>query len=101
MDKFELAGFCRSIQDYQISHVFAAPPIVLHLAKSDKVSEYDLHSLRMITSGGAPLPVNLISELYERRGIPVRQAYGLSESTSVSHIQVCQKMALVNSTMKV
>lgn len=88
MDKFELTGFCRSIQEYQITHVFVAPPIVLHLTKSDKVSEYNLQSLRMITSGGAPLPANLITELYERRELAVRQAYGLSETTSVTHIQV-------------
>lgn len=88
MDKFELIRFCRSIQDHRITHAFVAPPIVLHLTKSDKVSEYNLRSLRMITSGGAPLPANLITELHERRKLPVRQAYGLSETTSVTHIQV-------------
>ncbi|KAL2847849.1 putative phenylacetyl-CoA ligase [Aspergillus pseudoustus] len=87
MDKFEIATFCSLIQEYRISHVYAAPPIVLHLAKNSLVNHYDLRSLRMITSGGAPLPASLVTELHQRRQIPVRQAYGLSETTSVSHIQ--------------
>jgi acyl-CoA synthetase (AMP-forming)/AMP-acid ligase II len=44
--------------------------------------------LRMLTSGGAPLAAALIREIYQKHQIPVRQAYGLSETTSVSHIQV-------------
>lgn len=89
MDKFDIATFCRFIQEYRISQVYAAPPIVLHLAKSSLVNTYDLRTLRMITSGGAPLASSLVTELFQQRQIPVRQAYGLSETTSVSHIQVC------------
>jgi acyl-coenzyme A synthetase/AMP-(fatty) acid ligase len=88
MEKFQLETFCDSVQRYDITHAYVAPPIVLHLAKNSIVEKYDLRSLKMITSGGAPLAAALINELYNRRKLPVRQAYGLSETTSVSHIQV-------------
>lgn len=42
----------------------------------------------MLTSGGAPLSKELVDGVYRRVGIPVRQAYGLTETTAVSHIQV-------------
>ena len=88
MERFEIDHFCHLIQNYRISHAYVAPPIVLHLTKSPSVERYDLTSLSMLTSGGAPLAANLIRELFQKRGIPIRQAYGLSETTSVSHIQV-------------
>ena len=88
MEKFELEAFCRLIETEKITHVFVAPPIVLHLAKNSTVSSFDLSSLRMITSGGAPLAAALIREGYQRLGIPIRQAYGLSETVSISHRQV-------------
>ncbi|KAL3474462.1 putative phenylacetyl-CoA ligase [Aspergillus californicus] len=87
MEKFELPTFCGIIQDRAITHAYVAPPIVLHLAKNPVVNQYDLKSLRMMTSGGAPLAGPLIHELYQKHQLPVRQAYGLSETTSISHTQ--------------
>ncbi|KAL3463342.1 hypothetical protein BJX64DRAFT_276481 [Aspergillus heterothallicus] len=87
MEKFDLLTFCRLILEHKISHVYVAPPVVLHLAKNPTINKSEIASLRMITSGGAPLGAALIQETYNRWRIPVRQAYGLSETTSVSHIQ--------------
>ncbi|KAE8331413.1 putative phenylacetyl-CoA ligase [Aspergillus sergii] len=87
MEKFDLHDFCRIVQEERITLAYIAPPVVLHLTKNPIVDEYNLSSLKMMTSGGAPLAVALIKELYKQRQLPVRQAYGLSETTSVSHIQ--------------
>ncbi|KAL4981269.1 hypothetical protein BDW68DRAFT_183723 [Aspergillus falconensis] len=87
MDKFDLQRFSNLIREHSIAHAYVAPPIVLHLAKNPTIDGRDLSSLRMLTSGGAPLGEALIHETYDRWKIPIRQAYGLSETTSVSHIQ--------------
>ncbi|KAL4999351.1 hypothetical protein BDV10DRAFT_193772 [Aspergillus recurvatus] len=87
MDKFDLQRFSKLIREHSIAHAYVAPPIVLHLAKNPSINGRDLSSLRMLTSGGAPLGEALIHETYDRWKIPIRQAYGLSETTSVSHIQ--------------
>ncbi|KAL4822060.1 hypothetical protein BDW67DRAFT_172046 [Aspergillus spinulosporus] len=87
MDRFDLQRFCKLIREHSITHAYVAPPIVLHLAKNPSIDARDLSSLRMLTSGGAPLGEALIRETYDRWKIPIRQAYGLSETTSVSHIQ--------------
>lgn len=60
----------------------------MHLAKSPLVSEFDLSSLRFLTSGAAPLTKDLILQVHERLGLPVKQAYGLSETSPVSHVQL-------------
>ncbi len=43
----------------------------------------------MITCGAAPLTKELIYGVHERLGVEVKQAYGLSETSPVTHMQVC------------
>ncbi len=88
MSSFDLKLFCEIIQKHKITYTYVAPPVVLHLAKSPLVDQYDLSSLRMITSGAAPLTKDLIFKVKERLGIEVKQAYGLSETSPVTHMQV-------------
>jgi long-chain acyl-CoA synthetase len=40
-------------------------------------------NVRLLTSGGAPLPLE-IAEFYDRRGLPILQAYGLTENICVA-----------------
>jgi 4-coumarate--CoA ligase len=94
MAAFKLENFCSIIQDHKITYTFVAPPIIVHLAKNPIVSNYDLSSLRMITSGAAPLTKELIYAVKDRLGTVVKQAYGLSETSPVTHIQVCLYLSL-------
>jgi long-chain acyl-CoA synthetase len=48
-----------------------------------KVKEYTGGNLRMMTSGGAPLPLE-IGEFFDAAGIPILEAYGLTENVCVS-----------------
>lgn len=63
------------------------PPVVLLLAKSPIVSNYDLNSLRMISSGAAPLTRDLVAAVYSRLKVPCKQGYGLSETSPTTHMQ--------------
>ncbi|CZT52097.1 related to 4-coumarate-CoA ligase [Rhynchosporium secalis] len=87
MSSFDLKLFCSIIQNHKITYTYIAPPIVLHLAKNPIVNDYDLSSLRMMTSGAAPLTRELIYAVKERLGTEVKQAYGLSETSPATHIQ--------------
>jgi acyl-CoA synthetase (AMP-forming)/AMP-acid ligase II len=42
----------------------------------------------MLTCGAAPLSKDLILAVHARLGLTVKQAYGLSETTSITHCQV-------------
>lgn len=46
----------------------------------------DLSSLTKLLSGGAPVPPALAAQIEERFGAPLRNVYGLTETTSPSHL---------------
>lgn len=52
------------------------------------MDDYDISSLRGLVAGAAPLSRELIHMVKGRLGVGVRQAYGLSETSPVTHIQV-------------
>lgn len=87
MPKFDLEDFCRFIQELKITFVYVVPPIVLLMSKHPLVSKYDLSSVRMMNSGAAPLTRELVEAVHSRLGIPVKQGYGLSETSPTTHTQ--------------
>ena len=87
MPKFEIERFCQVVQTSRITFVYVAPPVVLQLAKNPIVSKYDLSSLRMLSSGAAPLTRDLVEALYARTKVPCKQGYGLSETSPGIHTQ--------------
>ncbi|KAH7131990.1 4-coumarate-CoA ligase-like protein [Dendryphion nanum] len=87
MPKFDLVDFCSFIQEYKITYAYVVPPVVLLLGKHPVVSKYDLSSLRMMSSGAAPLTRELVEAVYKRLKVPIKQAYGLSETSPGTHGQ--------------
>jgi acyl-CoA synthetase (AMP-forming)/AMP-acid ligase II len=79
MPRFDLEGFCDLVQQHGVTRVEVVPPIVLALARHPAVARYDLASLRLITSGAAPLGTALAAECAQRLGCRVKQAYGMTE----------------------
>ena len=59
---------------------------MLALAGHPAVPDYDLSSLRLITSGGAPLGADLAAGCADRLGCPVTQGYGMTELGGATHI---------------
>ncbi|KAB8299031.1 hypothetical protein EYC80_001162 [Monilinia laxa] len=88
MPSFVLSTFLSLIQKFKITYTYVAPPIILHLAKNPIVDEYDTSTLKGIVAGAAPLSKELIYMVRDRLGVGVRQAYGLSETSPVTHIQL-------------
>jgi 4-coumarate--CoA ligase len=87
MARFDLEKFCQIVQAQKITMVYVAPPVLLGLSKHPLVSKYDLSSIRMMNSGAAPLTKDLVEALYARVKIPVKQGYGLSETSPTTHMQ--------------
>ena len=85
--KFDLPQFCQLIQTHRITFTYIVPPIVLLLAKHPLISQYNLSSLRMMTSAAAPLSADLIGAVWSRLHLGVRQAYGTSETSPGVYMQ--------------
>jgi fatty-acyl-CoA synthase len=63
----------------RINHFFAVPAMLRSLVEHPRFADADLSSLRWVLCGGAPVPPDLIA-LAGRRGIPVQQTYGATET---------------------
>ena len=87
MAQFDLEKFCAIVQEQKITFAYVAPPIVLLLGKHPVVDKYDLSTLRMLSSGAAPLTQELVETVYKRLKIPIKQGYGLSETSPTTHTQ--------------
>src|SRR2546421_8282589 len=85
MPRFDLEQFLSLIQKYRITLSHIVPPIVLQLAQNPIIAKYDLSSLKMIFSGAAPLGESLSRACMKRVGCGIRQGYGMTETSPVTH----------------
>jgi acyl-CoA synthetase (AMP-forming)/AMP-acid ligase II len=85
MPKFDLVEFLRVISTHRVSIVYIAPPIAVALAKHPIVDSYDVSCIENVLSGAAPLDAELGHAVGKRLGCEVRQGYGMTELSPVSH----------------
>lgn len=85
MPRFDLEEFLKVVSKYEITLAHLVPPIVLALSKSPIVDKYDVSSLRTIFSGAAPLDESLTLACMERLKCELRQGYGMTETSPVTH----------------
>lgn len=86
MARFDLAEYLSAIEKYRCTFLFVSPPIAIILAKDPSVDRYDLSSVHTIFSGAAPLDGDLATALERRLNCVVRQGYGMTELSPVSHL---------------
>jgi acyl-CoA synthetase (AMP-forming)/AMP-acid ligase II len=85
MPRFDLDGLLKILEEHGVTWLHIAPPIVLAFATAPQVAERDTSALKMVISGAAPLDEDLSRRAEERIGAPIRQGYGLTELSPVSH----------------
>ncbi len=85
MRRFDLELFLQAVQKYGVTMAHIVPPIVLALSKSPIVDTYKLPTLRTIFSGAAPLDENLTRACMTRLNCDLRQGYGMTETSPVTH----------------
>ena len=85
MPRFELEPFLQILQDYKVTLAHLVPPIVLALSKHPVVDDYKLPNLRTIFSGAAPLGEDLTRACMKRLSCGIRQGYGMTETSPVTH----------------
>lgn len=85
MPRFDLEAFLQTAQDYEVSLAHLVPPIVLQLSKNPLVDNYRLPKLRNIFCGAAPLGEDLTRAFMKRLNCQIRQGYGMTETSPVTH----------------
>jgi len=83
---FKPEALLQALQAYRVTRAHFVPPIIRFLAQSDLPDSYDLSSLQVIVSGAAPLDESTAKDCARRLKCVVKQGYGLTESSPVTHI---------------
>jgi len=76
---FDPARWIEDIMKYKVTTAFAVPAMLLAVSQNPAFASADFGSVRTIICGGAPVPEPLL-HLYAKRGMPINQGYGLTET---------------------
>lgn len=94
---FDPGACLEAIPRYGVTTMFGVPAMFLFMSQHPGFEAADLTSIRSLICGGAPVPEPLI-KLYDGRGIPIQQGYGLTEtSPSVTFLSAEHGLAKLGS----
>jgi len=79
MRTFDPAACLRLLSEEAITLFFGVPAVFLFLIQHPDFSAEAFQSVRLVMSGGAPLPVSLVQQ-YNEAGIVLQQGFGMSEA---------------------
>ena len=88
MKQFVYSEFLRCIQEYKITHLQVAPPILIMMNKRPETKNYDLSSLKSILCGAAPLAKELQNAVQRDFNVDIKQGWGMTEVTCGSILQI-------------
>jgi fatty-acyl-CoA synthase len=77
--RWDAAKVLELIPRDKLTVFFAVPTQLQEMAAAPRFRDTDLSSLRLLISGGAPLPLHVPRVYQETHGIPVAQGFGMTE----------------------
>ncbi|WP_219412814.1 class I adenylate-forming enzyme family protein [Pseudonocardia nigra] len=82
-ERFDPGAYLADAERFRVTSMGGAPPLFGALVRHPEFATRDLSSVRGISSGAAPLPVELIQALQRRFGddVVITEGYGLTEVT--------------------
>jgi long-chain acyl-CoA synthetase len=82
--RFQPEALLKLIEKKRPTAFCAVPTLFTALMNTPGIDNYDLSSIKMIISGGAPLPMEVRQDFERRTGARIVEGYGLSESSPVT-----------------
>ncbi len=86
MKAYKTAEMIRAIERHKITVLFNVPTMYVLMLINETLKDTDISSLRMAAYGGAPMDKETILALKERLGLELFNAYGLTESSSLTTV---------------
>jgi long-chain acyl-CoA synthetase len=83
LPKFELKAALSTIEEKKISILPGVPTMYTAILDHPNIESFNLSSIRICISGGAPMPVELKKRFEAKAGAIVCEGYGLTESSGV------------------
>ncbi len=86
MSRFDPDELVDLVSRHRTTLLFTVPPVVLALVNNmPRLRQRDLSSLRYVNTGAAPLAPELAREFRRLTGVPVKQGYGLTETSPTTN----------------
>ncbi|MDP9374051.1 MAG: long-chain fatty acid--CoA ligase [Chloroflexota bacterium] len=83
--RFEPVPVLEQIQKHRATIFLGAPPMYVAWVNMPGLEGYDLSSLRVVVSGAAALPMEVLQRFEQVTGIQIQEGYGLTETAPVTH----------------
>jgi fatty-acyl-CoA synthase len=96
--RFDAAEVFDSLAQHRPTLTVLVPTIMRALVEHPRWAAADLSCLRAIGAGSSEVPLDLI-EAFHRRGVPVQQVYGLTESGPIAIAQTPEEALAVPETI--
>jgi long-chain acyl-CoA synthetase len=83
INRFEINLVVETIRKFKPTAFSGSPTMYIALLNHPDLKEEDLKSIKVCSSGSAPLSVEVMNQFEEKTGAPIIEAYGLSEATTM------------------
>lgn len=87
---FEAREFFELVERHKVTNSFLVPTMFQHLAGLEDGGRHDASSLRVLISGGSPLPSAVKDKVVARFGPILNEFYGATETRIISNITVAE-----------
>jgi len=104
MERYDALKTLETIQAERITTLFAVPTQIQEMLFHPRFPEFDVSSLRMITTGGAAIASSTMQQVIERFCPNIYNGYGMTEASltlllhpddALSHLGSCGKPTLI------
>jgi len=79
------------IEKYKVTSLFAIPSMYRVLLRTAESTKHDLSTLKLCTSGGEPLPGDVLETFNKIFPVPLTEGYGLTEATAIVSVNLPEK----------
>jgi long-chain acyl-CoA synthetase len=86
LPRFEIKDLVDAIKDEKPTFFLGVPALYIAVLNHAGIDRIDMTSIKVCFSGGAPLPVEVIEQFEGRTGARIAEAYGMTEASSVTHV---------------
>ncbi len=86
LPRFEPLATLKAIARFRPTVFPGTPSVYMALLQQKDLPRYDLHCVRFLVSGSAPMPVELIRRVKEVADAEIVEGYGLTEASPITHV---------------
>jgi len=85
LPRFQVDDCLEAINAYRPTRFPGVPTMYIGIINHPRVKEYNISSIKVCSSGSAPLPIEALKRFEELTGGKISEGYGLTEASPVTH----------------